>query len=181
MAPTPRLLPALLLLCGLSCATTEDAGDRGSSARVKLHLGEKWFKMRGQFLGMTAEQAKMRDADLSKETPPSDPFWDEMLATESASIWRALCNQCHGGRRSIASAAKIPSPAPGWGEGQGMFFEKKRPYKEIFATIHDGVEPPAGKKQEMPSWSDKLSIEQIWALVYYIEHETTSVFLRAPK
>lgn len=169
----------LALLSIAACASQRTTAD--DQPPVEVHLGERWFEHRAAFLGMTRNDARIRDRELDDRSPPQDTFWDEQLAVEAASLWRALCNDCHGGRRSIQRAKQIPQPPHGWGSADGQFFGQTRPHREIFRKIFDGGEEPTeADKEKMPPWGDRLSREQIWALVWFIEHASNDVVLNRP-
>ena len=168
-----------LIVISLAACASQQSGS-GDPAPA-IHLGEHWFEHRGSFLGMSAQDAAMRDGEVDEKAPPQDKFWDEQLAVEAASMWRVLCNECHGGRRSIQRAKQIPPPPDGWGSSEGQFFGRARPHQEIFQKIfHGGDEPKEPDQQKMPPWGDRLSREQIWALVWFIEHASSDVVLTMP-
>ena len=172
-------MKALLLLLLAGCASQQTASDDLPAPEV--HLGGRWFEHRAAFLGMAPHDAELRDQDIDEKSPPQDKFWDEQLAVEAASLWRLLCNECHGGRRSIQRAKQIPAPPEGWGSAEGQFFGQPRPHQEIFRKIfHGGEEPKGEDQQKMPPWGDRLSREQIWALVWFIEHASNDVVLSLP-
>jgi mono/diheme cytochrome c family protein len=145
-----------------------------------IHLGPKWYPYRAGRLGISAAEAVARDNRLSEQSAPGK-FWDEQTATEAVSIWSALCNECHGGRRRLKDALEMPAPPSGWGADAGLFFGNRKAYREIFATISGGG-PPAkdGTPSEMPSWRDKLSREQIWSLIYFLEYQSGGIEGRFP-
>lgn len=143
-------------------------------AEFPIHSSEKWFPFRAQYLNIGVDEARRRDARLSKAAPPKE-FWDEQTAIEAVSVWTSLCNECHGGRRRIRDALAMPPPPAGWGQGSGLFFGKRRPYPEIFAIITEGGPMRDGKASEMPSWEGKLSREQIWALIYFLEAQSAGI------
>ena len=91
------------------------------------------------------------------------------------SIWSALCNECHGGRRKIKDALAMPPPRSGWGRNEGLFFGKRRPYREIFKIITNGGPLRDGKPSEMPAWKGKLAKEQIWSLIYFLEYQSGGI------
>jgi mono/diheme cytochrome c family protein len=148
-------------------------------ASLPLHLEEKWWPFRAEQLGISPAEARARDAAITPRRPP-DGFWDRQTALETATIWSALCNECHGGRRTMQDALDMPPPPQGWGTGEGLFFGRSRPYLEIFATIHDGGPPRNGIPSEMPKWRGKLSREQIWSLIYFVEYQSGGVEGRFP-
>lgn len=140
----------------------------------KVHLAQSWYPFRAAQLGITVNDAVARDEAMNDAGPP-DGFWDQQTATEAAAIWGGLCNDCHGGRRSVARASEIPAPPPNWGRQEGLFFGRKRSHGDIFEVIQSGGEAIDGQPSEMPAWGPRLSREQIWSLVYYIEHESRGI------
>jgi mono/diheme cytochrome c family protein len=104
---------------------------------------------------------------MTSATPPQAGFWDEQLALQAASLWRLVCNECHPGRRGIGSAASIPAPAAGWSERTGRFFGRTRSHRQVYEAIANGVSRPGS--QSMPAFEQKLSREQIWGLVHFLE------------
>lgn len=171
----------LLLVLGLLGCASQPTKAPEPSARPRIHLGEDWFEHRAAYLGLTRDDAKRRDADIDGEHPPRDAFWDEQLAVESASLWRMLCNECHGGQRSIRRAKEMPGPPADWGAGEASFFGRRRPRQEIFRIIYHGVVPEEADQPEMPGWGERLAREQIWALVWFIEHASGDVYLSPPE
>lgn len=139
-----------------------------------VHLGDAWFTFRAPYLSIEADQAKARDDSISEQVAPNG-FWDEQSATEAVSLWSALCNECHGGRRRLKDALSMPPPAKDWGRGQGLFFGKRRPYAEIFAVISGGGPERNGKPSEMPAWRQKLAKEQIWSVIYFLEFQSGGI------
>lgn len=146
----------------------------GIAPEFPIHLGEKWFAFRGEYLGLKPQEASARDESLPEVHGP-DKFWDEQTAIEAVSIWTALCNECHGGRRKIKDGLAMTPPANTWGKGEGLFFGKRRPYGEIFKTITQGGPVRNGKPSEMPAWKSKLAKEQIWSLIYFLEFQSGGI------
>ncbi len=174
------MLAWIAVAASSGCASQQPAPDGDRTAAV-IHLGARWFQHRGAYLGMTPNEAEVRDGELDDSAPPQDHFWDEQLAVESASLWRKLCNECHGGRRSIQRSKELPGPPEGWGDGAGQFFGRERARQEIFRVIFHGGEPPKDPaQQKMPPWGDRLAREQIWALVWFIEQASSDVVLTLP-
>jgi mono/diheme cytochrome c family protein len=132
-----------------------------------VEFGEAWLAARGKRLGLGLEAAAQRDRAMTSTAPPPAGFWDEQLALQAASLWRLVCNECHAGRRGIASASAIPAPTAGWTEKTGRFFGRARSHQQIFETIARGIRGPAGSS--MPAFEEKLSREQIWGLVHFLE------------
>lgn len=146
---------------------------------LPIHTSEKWWKYRADFLKVTETQAKERDAAVS-EKEPSRTFWDQQTARESVALWTAVCNECHGGRRKLEDALRMPAPPPTWGRGQGLFFGNRRPYSEVFAVIARGGPERNGIPSEMPAWTGKLSREMIWSLLYFLEYQSGGIEGRFP-
>jgi hypothetical protein len=143
------------------------------------HIGDKWWKFRADFLGISESEARDRDAAISGDRAPSG-FWDKQTATETVTIWGSLCNECHGGRRRLRDAMVMPAPAQGWGRGDGLFFGNRRDYAAVFATVNQGGVPRDGVRSQMPSWNGKLAREQMWALLYFLEFQSGGIEGRFP-
>jgi mono/diheme cytochrome c family protein len=144
-----------------------------------IHLADDWWKFRAEFLRTSIPQVKERDAGFSEGQPPP-VFWDQQTAVEAASVWGALCNECHGGRRRVDDAVKMPPPPAGWGRGNGLFFGQRRPYETLFNTIYNGGADRNGKRSEMPAWRGRLAREQIWAILYFLEYQSGGIEGRFP-
>ena len=56
----------------------------------------------------------------------------------------------------------------------------RRPYAEIFKTIYNGKIEKEGNRWKMPAWRGKLSKEQIWALIYFVEYQSGGIEGRFP-
>ncbi len=154
-------------------------GSAAAPGDIVVHLDEKWFEVRAQHLGIDVSEARSRDAAISTSAAPAE-FWDQQTAVEAVSIWSALCNECHGGRRRVKDAVSMAKPPAGWGMGEGLFFGARRPYREIFGVISLGGPIRNGVPSEMPAWQDKLSHEQIWSLIYFLEFQSGGIEGRFP-
>jgi cbb3-type cytochrome c oxidase subunit III len=147
--------------------------------RVPVHVGDQWWAFRADFLKVNEEKARDRDGDISeKQAPPG--FWDLQTSVETISVWTTFCNECHGGRRKMEDVIKMPAPGPNWGKGDGLFFGIRRPYSEIFKTVYSGKIEKEGNRWKMPAWRGKLSKEQIWALIYFVEYQSGGIEGRFP-
>ena len=51
---------------------------------------------------------------------------------------------------------------------------------EIFRTIYNGKIEKEGNRWKMPAWRGKLSKEQIWALIYFVEFQSGGIEGRFP-
>jgi mono/diheme cytochrome c family protein len=158
----------------------EPMGERATeAAQLPIHINESWWPFRAQQLGMSAEQAEKRDAQLSDTRAPRD-FWDAQTSLEAVSVWTVLCNECHGGRRSLADAREMPEPAPAWGDGEGLFFGNRRSYTHMFNVVRNGGPKRENGRAEMPAWRNILSTEMIWALLYFLEYQSGGIESRFP-
>lgn len=147
--------------------------------QLPIHINDSWWSFRAQHLGVTEEQARKRDARLSRSRAPAD-FWDSQTALEAVSVWTVLCNECHGGRRSLDDAIEMPTPAPAWGEGEGLFFGNRRTYSDMFNVVHNGGPVRERGRAEMPAWRNILSTEMIWSLLYFLEYQSGGIESRFP-
>jgi hypothetical protein len=144
-----------------------------------VHVGDQWWSFRAPTLNLSESQARDRDGAISERQAPED-FWDKQTSVETIAIWSVFCNECHGGRRKLSDAVKMPEPATTWGKGEGLFFGMRRPYTEIFRTIWNGKIEKEGNRWRMPAWKGKLSREQIWALIYFVEYQSGGIEGRFP-
>lgn len=147
--------------------------------QLPIHLNESWWPFRAKFLGISMTEARRRDAAISMTHAPRN-FWDEQTAVEAVSIWTVLCNECHGGRRSVEDAVSMPAPGPAWGQADGLFFGNRRSYRQVFHTVHSGGPPQNGERSEMIAWNKELSREQIWSLLYFLEYQSGGIIGRFP-
>jgi hypothetical protein len=145
----------------------------------QVHVGDLWWPFRGSYLKVGEASARARDLEISEKQAPNG-FWDEQTAVETIFIWGTFCNECHGGRRRMEDVVKMPGPAANWGRGEGLFFGILRPYADIFRTVSNGKIEREGNRWKMPAWRGKLSKEQIWALIYFIEFQSGGIEGRFP-
>lgn len=144
-----------------------------------VHVNDLWWDFRARNLKVSEAQARERDAAFSEKQAPEE-FWDRQTAVEAIAIWGTFCNECHGGRRKLEDVVAMPVPAPAWGRGEGLFFGTRRPYAEIFRTISNGKIEKEGNRWKMPAWRGKLSKEQIWSLIYFVEYQSGGMEGRFP-
>lgn len=154
------------VLAAIGCASQPPAK---KAEKTRIRLGADWFSLRAGHLGLSIDDARARDAELGPEAPPGDVFWDESVATETAALWNGLCYECHGGKRAPSAAAKIAGPAVEWGAGNTDLFGRDLTWANAYVAIRDGAKPK-DKGEEMPGWGKKLAREQIWSLLFYLEH-----------
>ena len=80
----------------------------------------------------------------------------------------------------MEDVVRMPTPTATWGRGEGLFFGMRRPYAEIFRTVYNGKIEKEGNRWKMPAWRGKLSKEQIWALIYFVEYQSGGIEGRFP-
>jgi hypothetical protein len=149
------------------------------AALVDIHIGERWWHFRSDYLRTAEPQVRAHDSDISEVQAP-DRFWDDQTAVEAINVWTAVCNECHGGRRRLEDALKMPPPAPEWGRGEGLFFGARRRYADVFMVVYRGGPDRKGVRSEMPAWRGKISKELIWAILYFLEYQSGSIEGRFP-
>lgn len=158
----------------------EPKGEQANEAsQLPIHINESWWPFRAQHLGITVAQAEKRDAQLSEARAPRG-FWDAQTSLEAVSVWTVLCNECHGGRRSLEDARDMPEPAPAWGEGEGLFFGNRRDYTHMFNVVRNGGPRREDGRAQMPAWRNILSTEMAWALLYFLEYQSGGIESRFP-
>jgi hypothetical protein len=152
---------------------------KASTNHIVINIGEKWWRFRAQALGASERTVRERDEALSEVMAP-ETFWDDQMAREAVAVWSAVCNECHGGRRRLEDALKMPAPPPGWGKGEGLFFGARRRYADEFNIVYRGGPPKNGVPSEMPAWKGKIAKELIWALLYFLEYQSGGIEGRFP-
>lgn len=141
------------------------------------HLEGTWLAVRGPGLGLDAAGAAARDEAMAG-TPPTGAWWDEALAREAWSLWRGLCYECHGGKRTLAKVLKFPAPSTGWADEDALYFTRLRSPRAMYGTIMNGQRATRPGERDMPSWRRALTHEQAWALVYYVRSASKGRDLR---
>lgn len=185
-----RLLLGMVMLglpCGLGCARRPPALGPGieleepapSALQTVIHVNDSWWPWRARQLDSSELAARQRDARVGAGRAPAG-FWDTQTAIEAVSVWTALCNQCHGGRRQLADVRDMLAPPPDWGAGTGLFFGNRRAYGYLFNVVHDGGPARDGGHPSMPAWRGILSNEMIWVLLYFLEYQSGGIESRFP-
>jgi mono/diheme cytochrome c family protein len=159
--------------------TAGSSAGHSADDQPEPHLADDWWRFRADFLRTNIPQVRERDAAFSERQPPP-VFWDQQTALEASAVWGALCNECHGGRRRVEDAIKMPPPPAGWGRGEGLFFGVRRPYEVLFNIVYNGGPERNGKRSEMPAWRNRLAKEQIWAILYFLEYQSGGIEGRFP-
>lgn len=188
-APKDTLSDSGLIASGTDSSTGADRAfvyarnpksDRDArKTQLPIHIHEDWWEDRARHLGISVAMAKERDSRVSHSRAPAG-FWDKHTAVEAASVWTVLCNECHGGRRSIEDALEMPAPPANWGSAEGLFFGEKRAYDRMFQVVHDGGPANDRGRSEMPAWRRVCSNEMIWALLYFLEFQSGGIESRFP-
>jgi len=137
------------------------------SQDIQPQTREQWLAQRALSLSMTVADASARDARFD-DSHPSDALWDDEAVRESAAhLWAAHCAACHGARgRNEGVPALDPAPRE-FGTGamaMGFAMGRDKMRGGIWRRIRDGSPP------HMPAFGEQLANEQLWSLVYFIEH-----------
>ncbi len=147
--------------------------------RIPIHINDHWWPHRAAGLELTVAQARARDAAISSRRAPRN-FWDGQTAVEALSVWTVLCNECHGGRRSLQDALDMPEPPARWSEGEGLFFGKRRAYEAMFLAVYQGGPKKEPGHPAMPAWKKILPKEVIWSLLYFLEYQSGGIESQFP-
>jgi cbb3-type cytochrome c oxidase subunit III len=189
-SPPPALSPGIELEpprgeAAASAAETSAAEpgaapeNRPSDGELPSHINESWWPVRARHLGQSELEVAQRDARIGAARAPAG-FWDAQTAVEAVSVWTALCNQCHGGRRRLDDVNGMPEPPADWGQGTGLFFGNRRAYSHLFNVVQNGGPPAEDGRARMPAWRTVLSNEMIWALLYFLEYQSGGIVSRFP-
>jgi len=133
-------------------------------------MADAWLAERAADLGLTLEQAKARDQAITDATPQPNVWQEPGMPKRAGEIYAALCAACHGPQGKGEGAPAFEHPPRNFGTfgltmGFTMGGDKMR--GGIFRKIEGAQRDPASL---MPGFGAQLSQEQIWALVYYVEH-----------
>ena len=161
-----RTLLLAVVLAG-ACACSGPASPIVPAPK-KLVMSDDWIAKRAGELGLTLEQTKARDEAITDATPQPDLWQEPGMPKRAGELYAALCAACHGPRGKGEGAPGFENPPREFGTfgltmGFTMGGDKMR--GGIFRKIKTA---PAGGV--MPGFGGQLSNEQMWALVYFIEH-----------
>ncbi len=134
--------------------------------------------------GTTAERVLENDARLSTTRNPFDAYRDPRAVSRGAVLYKIHCARCHGEDAAGNGPATLPDhPATSFktfGKRFAATLHRGAPRK-WFRVIRDGsgemVNYPDGRSRAMPAFGDKLTREQIWLLITYLQ----SLDIHAPK
>ncbi len=124
----------------------------------------------------TTQQVLQADSQLSQTRNPFDAHRDAQAVSRGAVIYEAHCARCHGDD----ARGRGPSILPGHPATDFKTFGKR-----FAATVHrgaprkwfrvicegsgDSVNYPDGQMSAMPAFADKLTREQIWLVITYLQ------------
>ena len=153
------LLCALCLHCAAPASLILPATGESTSKQERL---EKIAGERGTSLAKVQED----DSAFSDDNPP-EALWESSQLREKAALqWATHCASCHG-VRGRGENVPVLEPAPrafgGFGIAMGFLMGGNKMRGAIFRKIQDGT-------NYMPGFKDQLTNEEIWGLVYFIEH-----------
>jgi len=126
--------------------------------------------------GISPDEVLRRDAKLSSTHNPFDANHDRQAVSRGAVIYKIHCLRCHGAdARGHGPASLAGHPANDFKTFASRFaatIHRGAPHK-WFRVIRDGtgeiVEYPDEKTTAMPSFSQKLTREQIWLVITYLQ------------
>jgi mono/diheme cytochrome c family protein len=129
-------------------------------------------------LGISVDEAERRDEALADAGNPFDARRDPRAVSRGAVIYRHECASCHG-ESADGRGALLPVPMPSMdfhraGVRFAVTLHGGAP-KRWFRTIRDGtvaeVESEDGSplRIEMPAYEGRLSHEQMWLVVTYLQ------------
>ena len=131
-------------------------------------MGDAWLAKRAGERALTLEQAAARDQAITDVTPQPNLWQEPGMPTKAGELYAALCASCHGPRGKGEGAPTFENPPRDFGTfGLTMGFTmggdamRGGIFRKIKVASADGI---------MPGFGGQLSNEQIWALVYFIEH-----------
>ncbi len=138
-----------------------------SSDAAQPQSREQWLAARSVALSISSEEASTRDASYD-DSQPNQALWDdESVRAAAAHLWAAKCASCHGARGK-KEGVPVLEPAPrDFGTGamaMGFAMGRDKMRGGIWRRIRDGSPP------HMPAFGEQLANEQMWSLVYFIEH-----------
>lgn len=140
------------------------------------HPREAWLLYQAEELSLTSDEAESRDLAFSADENPFDARTDLAAISRGAVVYREHCASCHGTDARGRGPKSLPDyPAPDWHSPIKRFAITTfgGAAGEWFARIHDGygpmVEYSFGKRNAMPAFKDRLTREQIWLAVTYLQ------------
>jgi mono/diheme cytochrome c family protein len=135
-----------------------------------------FLKWRAEERSIAFEDAASRDSALSPTRNPFDANRDREAVSLGAVVYAAHCQRCHGENVDGRGPDVLPqAPCKDFHSFDKRFavtLHRGAP-KAWFAKIRDGHGPvapyPEGPSSAMPPFRDKLSNEQIWLAITYLQ------------
>ena len=116
--------------------------------------------------GVTPAEFSAIDEGFGKATPPEE-LWNSPELREKAAIqWASLCASCHGVEGKLKNVPAFdPSPRAfgGMGMSMGFLMGGNKMRAKVFQVIQEG-------RNEMPRFGERLTNQEIWGIVYFLEH-----------
>lgn len=125
---------------------------------------------------ISVDEARRRDEALGASRNPFDANRDRQAVSLGAAVYAAHCLRCHGenvdGRGPDVLPAAPCSDFHAFGRRVAVTLHRGAP-RSWFSKIRDGHGPvvsyPDGPSTAMPAFGDKLSNEQIWLAITYLQ------------
>jgi mono/diheme cytochrome c family protein len=126
--------------------------------------------------GITPERLLQDDAGLSTTRNPFDAHKDSEAISRGAVMYQLHCARCHGDDAAGRGASTLPDyPTTSFktfGKRLAATLHRGAPRK-WFRVIRDGsgeeVDYPEGRMSAMPALEDKLTREQAWLTITYLQ------------
>lgn len=124
----------------------------------------------------SAEKILEADAGLSTTKNPFDANADPQAVSRGAVIYKAHCMRCHGENVDGRGPAALPDH-PGkdfhaFATRFAVTLHRGAPrswFRKITEGFGEEVEYPEGRSTAMPPFGDKLTREQIWLAITYLQ------------
>lgn len=158
--PIKKLITVSVLLAGAlaqGLAVAEESGPGESP-------GRKWLAEKSKRTGTPVSE--LLEADKEFTRPLSDEQYTPELKANITKIWMAECSACHGKEGEPPEGLKfkkMPRGLSSTGMAMGFLFGGDKMRAGIFKLIRDGRGP------NMPAFGKKLTREQLWGLVRFID------------
>lgn len=179
------LMPIFLTLCG-SCAGPQPlslAIDPRDQDMYVSQLNAARGDARQAYVNWIAEERRaapdqilQADASISQTRNPFDSRRDAQAVSRGAVIYQVHCARCHGDDATGHGPSTLSGyPATNFktvAKRLGATLHRGAPRK-WFKVIRDGggefVDYPDGRMTAMPAFGDKLTREQIWLVITYLQ------------
>lgn len=124
----------------------------------------------------TVSKIESADTTLSTTRNPFDAYSDFNAVSRGAVIYKFHCARCHGedarGRGPSALPDHPANDFHGFAQRFASTIHRGAP-RRWFRSISDGfgdvIAYPDGRSQAMPPFKDKLTREQIWLVITYLQ------------